>query len=127
MGARSKQPRRLWQVGVPGDSRPLGCQVYSSGSAERRYIMPQDRESGRKAAIFGHEMAKKVAAHLRTELLPGPSNNAVWNGKKVNIKSAKLRNTKIGATLNNLAWADSIIAAIQEDETGFALYEVTSD
>ena len=89
--------------------------------------MPQDRESGRKAAIFGHEMAKKVAAHLRTELLPGPSNNAVWNGKKVNIKSAKLRNTKIGATLNNLAWADSIIAAIQEDETGFALYEVTSD
>ncbi len=89
--------------------------------------MPQNRETGRRAMLFGHEMAKKVVEHLGAELLPGPSNNAIWNSKKVNIKSAKLGNTKIGATLNNLAWADSIIAAIQEDETGFALYEVTSD
>ena len=76
--------------------------------------------------FFGHEMAKKVAEYLGAQLVPGPSNNAIWNNKKVNIKSAKLGNTKIGATLNNLAWADSIIAAIQEHKACFTLYEVTS-
>lgn len=89
--------------------------------------MPQNRETGRAAMLFGHEMAKKVAEYLRAQLVPGPSNNAIWNNKKINIKSAKLGNTKIGATLNNLAWADSIIAAIQKDKTYFTLYEVTSN
>jgi len=88
--------------------------------------MPQDTESGRKAMRFGHEMAKKVIKYLGAKPVPGPSNKAIWNGKKINIKSAKLGNTKIGATLNNLAWADSIIAAIQESKEYFNLYEVTT-
>lgn len=88
--------------------------------------MPQNKETGRTAMLFGHEMYKEVAEHLGAKLVPGPSNNAIWNNKKINIKSAKLGNSKIGATLNNLAWADSIIAAIQANNDYFELYEVTS-
>ena len=89
--------------------------------------MPQNCETGREAALFGPENYQRVMACLGAEAVLGPSDNAIWNGRKVNIKSARLGNTKIGATLKNLAWADSVIAAIQEHEAGFTLYEVTSD
>ena len=89
--------------------------------------MPQDTESGRKAMRFGHEMAKKVIKYLGAKPVPGPSNNAIWNVKKINIKSAKLGNSQIGATKNNLTWADSIIAAIQVNREYFDLYEVSTE
>jgi hypothetical protein len=89
--------------------------------------MPQDRDSGERAMRFGHSMAKRVADYLGAKLIePSRSNKAIWNNRKINIKSAKLGNSKIGVTLNILDWADSIIAAIQEDATYFTLYEVTS-
>jgi len=89
--------------------------------------MPQNRKTGRAAVIFARENFQRVAECLGADVLPGASNNANWNGKRINVKSARLGNTKIGATLNNLAWADSIIAAIQENNEYFGLYEVTSD
>jgi len=89
--------------------------------------MPQNRETGRAAVAFARESFKRVAECLGAEVLPGASNNAKWNGKRINVKSARLGNTQTGATLNNLAWADSIIAAIQENNEYFGLYEVTSD
>ena len=89
--------------------------------------MPQNRETGRAAARFGRESFERVVEHLQAEAVAGRSNNASWDGKRINVKSARLGNTKIGATLNNLAWADSIIAAIQENNEYFGLYEVTSD
>jgi hypothetical protein len=89
--------------------------------------MLQDTESGREAVRFSREMYRKVAEYLGAKLVPGKSNNAIWNDKKINIKSAHLENTKIAATENNLAWAHSIIAAIQEDNQHYGVYEVTSD
>lgn len=90
--------------------------------------MPQDRETGKRAMLFGHSMAKIIAAHLGANLVePSRSNKAIWNNRKIVIKSAKLGNSQIGVTLNILDWANSIIAAIQENNTYFTLYEVTSD
>lgn len=90
--------------------------------------MPQDRETGKRAMLFGHSMAKKVADYLGATLVePGRSNKAIWNNRKINIKSAKLGNSQIGVTLNILDWADLIIVAIQENDTHFTLYEVSSD
>ena len=88
--------------------------------------MKQNTESGRAAARFGRENYKKVAKYISAELVPGPSNNAIWNGKKINIKSARFGDSQIGVTLNNLGWADYIVAAIQANEDYFGLYEVTT-
>ncbi len=61
--------------------------------------MPQDRETGKRAMLFGHSMAKRVAAHLGAKLInPGISNEATWNGKNICIKSARHCNTLIGVT-----------------------------
>ncbi len=88
--------------------------------------MKQNTESGRAAARFGRENYKKVAKYISAELVPGPSNNAIWNGKKINIKSARFGVSQIGVTLNNLSWADYVVAAIQESKDCFGLYEIST-
>ena len=76
---------------------------------------------------FGHSMAKKVADYLGAKLIePGKSNKATWNNRKIVIKSASLGNSQIGVTTDVLNWADAIVAAIQDEDSKFTLYDVSS-
>jgi len=89
--------------------------------------MPQDHDSGERAMHFGHSMAKKVADYLGAKLIePGKSNKATWNNRKIVIKSASLGNSQIGVTTDVLNWADAIVAAIQDEDSKFTLYDVSS-
>jgi hypothetical protein len=88
--------------------------------------MPQDRESGNRARKWGYENAQNVAAHLGATLInPGRSNEAMWNNRRILIKSAHYGDPQIGATLATLNRVDAIIAALQNHDNAYILYEIT--
>ena len=89
--------------------------------------MPQDQISGATANTAGYTRAKRVAKYLGAVLTnPGKSNEATWNGKSICIKSARHGNTLIGVTLAMLSHVQSVVAAIQEPNGKFTIFEVPS-
>ncbi len=89
--------------------------------------MPQDQISGAKANAEGHAKAQKVAKYLGAKLInPGISNEAIWNGKSICIKSARHGNTLIGVTSAMLSHVESVVAAIQGPDDKFTIFEVSS-
>jgi len=88
--------------------------------------MPQDRESGNRARMWGLRMAQIVANHLGATLMnPGRSNDAILKNRKVLIKSAHYRVPEIGATIATLDRIDAIIAALQDRDGLYTIYEVS--
>lgn len=90
--------------------------------------MPQDRETGDRARKWGYCMAQEVANHLGATLInPKRSNEAIWKNRRILIKSAHCGVSQIGATPATLNRIDAIIAALQDKDRDYTLYEVTPD
>jgi len=90
--------------------------------------MPQDRESGNGARMWGLRMAQIVANHLGATLMhPGRSNEAMWNNRRILIKSAHYGDPQIGATIATLNRISAVIAALQDKDRDYSLYEVPSN
>ena len=88
--------------------------------------MPQDRESGDRARRWGYQNAQNVAAHIGATIInPRRSNEAMWNNRRILIKSAHYGDPEIGATLVTINRIDSIVAALQDQDNVFSLYEIT--
>ena len=88
--------------------------------------MPQDRDSGDRARKFGYYMAQKVANRLGATLInPSRSNEAILNNRRILIKSANYGVPQIGATPATLDRVEAIIAALQDKDEAYTLYEVT--
>jgi hypothetical protein len=87
--------------------------------------MPQDRESGDKARLDGHKMAKLMAEAIGAELIrPGFSNEAIL---RIELKFAHIGNPQIGITEPTLARVSRVVAAIQDEDGRYSLFEVTAD
>jgi len=86
--------------------------------------MSQDRESGRIANEYGHTMAAKVANFLGTELLSKASNEAILGGERIAIKCAHRKTPEIGVSLKMLERVQSIMAALEDKDGTYALYQV---
>lgn len=87
--------------------------------------MPQDRDSGDRARKWGYYMAQKVANYLGASLInPKRSNEATWENRRILIKSAHYGDPEIGATPATLDRVDAIIAALQDQDKGYTIYEV---
>jgi len=88
--------------------------------------MPQNRESGDRARRWGYENAQNVSVHLGATIInPGKSNESMWNNRRILIKSAHYGDPEIGATLATINRVDSIVAALQDQDNAFTLYEIT--
>ncbi len=86
--------------------------------------MPQDRYTGAVANEYGHNMAKRIAWFLRAELLNDRSNEIKLNNKRFVIKSAHRNVPQIGVSVNMLPRLDGIIAAIENENGNYSLYEL---
>ncbi len=90
--------------------------------------MPQDRESGNRARLWGRKMARTVADALGATLInPGFSNEAMWNGRRILIKAAHRDTPQIGATFATLNRVSAVIAALQVKDKDYTLHEVSSE
>jgi len=50
--------------------------------------MPQDQQSGLEASRYGHECARLIAKAIGADMIGKKSNECIWNGQRVVIKTA---------------------------------------
>lgn len=90
--------------------------------------MPQDRESGARARAFGYQMGQRVALAIGATLTnPGQSNEAIWDTRRILIKSAHRGVPEIGATDATLARIEAIVVALQDQDGDYSMYQVTPE
>lgn len=89
--------------------------------------MPQNKETGAAANQFGKESAKKIANLLGLKRLSNNSNEVLYDNKNAVIKSARRGNIYIGVTLKMLERIELILAAIENHNGNFELYQLDSD
>ena len=81
--------------------------------------MPQDQESGSRASRWGHANAKRIAAAIGASIPSGRSNECLFTGQRVVIKSAAPRTGSVGVTYRMLGRIDLVIGAFQVDGRTF--------
>lgn len=86
--------------------------------------MVQTRESGAAGNAFGHETAPKIAAALGAIMAGDGSNEALWNGIPVVIKTAGKSTTSVGVVYEMLDRIDFILAAFQHKDGSFDVYSL---
>lgn len=84
--------------------------------------MPQNQKAGAAGNEFGHENAPRIASAIGAELSRPGSNEAIWNGKRVVIKSAGKSTSSVGVTYSMLETLDVVIAAFQHKTGVFEVY-----
>ena len=91
--------------------------------------MPQDQESGSRAAHFGKENAHRIAQAIGATLLdPKKSNLASHDGRRVALKSARLGNNFIGIPYSLLKQISGVVAAFEEEPRGkFVIFDLPAD
>lgn len=87
--------------------------------------MTQDRDSGADADAFGRNNALVIAEAIGANLAsPHTSNEAVYEGRKTVLKSAKSKTTKVGVTYLMLERLDSVIGAFEQDDGRWLIIEL---
>ena len=86
--------------------------------------MGQDRESGARANSFGREMGRLIAKHMDFDIASN-SNEGVYNGEQVVIKSVSYTNPKFGIVKGMIERIDKVLLARETEQRGtFELYSI---
>ena len=86
--------------------------------------MPQDRSSGAAANAYGRETARKIAIAIGAISLSDKSNEFKLGDRQITIRCAKRNTTKLGAPYQVIARADAVIAALEQHNGEYKLYEL---
>lgn len=89
--------------------------------------MPQNRESGARANEYGRETARKIANKIGAVSTSKTSNEFKLGSKKITIRCARNTTNDIGMTYSMLKRADSIIAALEQDNGEYELYAISPE
>lgn len=89
--------------------------------------MPQDRESGRRAAAWGLQTASTIADVIGATKLRTGSNECMFEGKRVVIKCARERTAYVGVLTEMLERIDEVIGAFERADGGFDLRRMSRD
>ena len=84
--------------------------------------MPQDKESGEKGNEYGLETARKVASAIGAEMLGSASNEAIYRGKNVVIKCARVTTSSIGVTFKMQKSVSDVIAALEQPDGKYKIF-----
>ena len=87
--------------------------------------MPQDRESGARADKYGRETAKKIAERISATSISETSNEFLYKKRKITIRCAHYKNNYIGVSYKMLERIDAIIAALEQGNEEYKLYEIS--
>jgi hypothetical protein len=75
--------------------------------------MPQDRHTGAEASSYGHQCGERIATALGTYLTSTASNECMFNGERVVIKSARATTTKVGISYQMIETLDAVLGAFE--------------
>jgi hypothetical protein len=75
--------------------------------------MPQDQQGGVEASCYGHKCAHLIAKAIGAEMVSKKSNECIWSGQRVVVKTAHNQTTSVGvAAILCLQMSDSYAPAV---------------
>lgn len=89
--------------------------------------MPQDRASGADANNYGRETARKIAIAIGAISISEISNEFELDNRKITIRCARKKNTQIAVPYQLLKRVSAVMAAFEQENGDYKLYEITSD
>lgn len=87
--------------------------------------MPQDAASGAQANEYGHATARIIADRIGALSISDRSNEFKLHGQRITIRCARKNNNNIGVRYKMLEHVDSIVAAFENNDGAYDLYEIT--
>ena len=87
--------------------------------------MSQDRESGVRADKYGRETAKKIAEIISATSISKTSNEFLHKNRKITIRCARNKTNDIGVSYKMLDRIDAVIAALEQGNEEYKLYEIS--
>lgn len=87
--------------------------------------MPQDRESGARADKYGRETARKIAERISATAISKTSNEFLLKNRKITIRCARFKTTDVGVSYKMLERIDAVIAALEQSNEEYKLYEIS--
>ncbi len=89
--------------------------------------MSQTTESGREASEFGHRAAALIGQKLGARKISSRTNEFLWNGEFITIRTARIGNHQVGVLKGMLRRVKFVIAAFEIDSGGFELFSLPSE
>ena len=78
--------------------------------------MPQDQQSGLEASRYGHRCARAIAKAIGAEMIGKKSNECIWNGQRVVIKTAHSRTASLGVLYHMVDRIKAVLGAFERDD-----------
>ena len=86
--------------------------------------MAQDRESGLEASRYGHKYARLIAKAIGAEMIGNKSNECMWNGQRVVIKTAHNQTTSVGVLYYMVDRIKAVIGAFEQEDGSYRVMEL---
>lgn len=86
--------------------------------------MAQDRQSGLEASRFGHRCARAIAKAIGAEMIGNKSNECIWKGERVLIKTAHLQTTSVGVLNHMVDRIKAVIGAFEQNDGSYRVFQL---
>jgi len=86
--------------------------------------MAQDRQSGLEASRYGHRCARLIAKAIGAEMVGNKSNECMWNGQPVLIKTAHRQTTSVGVLYHMMDRIKAVLGAFEENDGSYRVMQL---
>ena len=86
--------------------------------------MAQDRQSGLEASRYGRRCARLIATAIGAEMVGKKSNECIWNGQPVVIKTAHSRTTSVGVLYHMVERIKAVLGAFEENDGSYRVMQL---
>jgi len=86
--------------------------------------MAQDRQSGLEASRYCRRCARQIAKAIGAEMVGRKSNECIWNGQRVVIKTAHNRTTSVGVLYHMVDRVKAVVGAFEEDDGSYRVMQL---
>lgn len=86
--------------------------------------MPQDRQSGVAASRYGHKCARLIAKAIGAQMVGKKSNECIWNGQRVLIKSGHCKTRSVGVLYHMIERIEAVLGAFEDDDGSYRIMQL---
>jgi hypothetical protein len=86
--------------------------------------MAHDRQSGLEASRYGHRCARAISKAIGAEMVGKKSNECIWKGQQVVIKTARSQTTSVGVLYNMVDRIKAVLGAFEQDDGSYRVMEL---
>jgi hypothetical protein len=86
--------------------------------------MAQDRRSGLEASRYGRRCARLIAKAIGAEMVGNKSNECIWNGQRVVIKTAHNQTTSVGVLYQMVDRIKCVLGAFEENDGSYCVMQL---